>query len=481
MNITRNSLNRISDYIWEIPRTFRKNMKVAARIFASEKLLNTATSDRSLEQLVNVASLPGIQGQALVMPDVHEGYGFPIGGVAAMDIESGVISPGGIGYDINCGVRLLLSNIVFNEFQPEINQIADEFNKNVPSGVGVGGEIKLDLKMLLEILDRGIEWAESQGFALREDANHIESSGRLENADSENVSEHARLRGKNQLGTMGAGNHFVEVDAIAEIFDAKIAQIFGLAKNQMVVLIHCGSRGLGHQVATDYIRLMMKNLDKYNIVLPDPELACAPFSSSEGKRYFGAMKAAANFAFVNRQLITHEIRLVWQSIFGKDENLKLLYDVSHNIAKVEDHEVNGKRQKVVVHRKGATRSFGPENEELPADYRAVGQPVIIPGSMGSSSYVLVGTNTAMKLSFGSTCHGAGRRMSRHQAKKSIGGKTLISQLAKEGIVVRSGSIAGVSEEAPTAYKEIDEVIRVVDSVGIAKKVARLKPVVVVKG
>lgn len=478
--IRKSDFKKISDYLWEIPKTFRADMKVGALVFASEKLLEEAFLDRSLEQLINVATLPGIQKYALVMPDVHEGYGFPIGGVAAMDAEDGAISPGGIGFDINCGVRLLTSLVTFDKFLPKSQTIASSFYEKVPSGVGAS-KLKLDLHTLDTVLEKGAGWAVEQGYGEKEDLNLSESQGVLENANPTLISDHAKDRGKDQLGTMGSGNHFVEASMVSEIYDQAVAQAFGLFQNQMVIMIHCGSRGLGHQVATDYIGLILKSLPRYKIDLVDRELACAPISSREGENYFKAAAAAANFAWANRQIITWAIRGVWQDMFGKKENLRLLYDVSHNIAKFEDHEVDGKLRKLLVHRKGATRSFPPGHPELPAAYEKVGQPVIIPGSMGSASYVCVGTSKALKTSFGSSCHGAGRRMSRHKAKEVTSGRSLKDELEQKGIVVRCGSIAGLPEEAPYAYKDIDQVIESLTGVGIAKKVARLKPVVVVKG
>lgn len=460
------NFKKIDEYLWEIPQTYRSDMRVPARIFASEKLLREALGDRSLEQLVNVTTLPGIQVAAYAMPDIHEGYGFPIGGVAAISLD-GVISPGGIGYDINCGVRMLISDVTFDQFTLSSDQFGEALFRAVPSGVGASGHFKLDSQKLDAILQQGATWMVEEGYGDKHDREFIESGGMLAEADPGAVSQHAKDRGRNQLGTMGAGNHFVEVNLVEQIFDEKIAQSFRLFKNQIVILIHCGSRGLGHQVATDYIRMMLNSLSKYEIKLPDRELAGAPFTSPQGQDYFKAMAAAANFAWANRQLIAHQIHQVWQEIFGQSK-ISLLYDVSHNIAQVEEHHIDGRDTKLIVHRKGATRSFP-------------NQPVLIPGSMGTASYVGVGTAKALELSFGSTCHGAGRRMSRHQAKAEIDGRRLKADLAGKGIDVFAGSVAGIAEEAPTAYKDIDEVVKVVDKAGLAKKVARLKPVLVVKG
>ncbi len=473
--ISKQDLSKINDYTWEIPLDYARgkslNMNVPARIYTDDKMLDDILKDRSLEQLVNVTALPGIQKIAYAMPDVHEGYGFPIGGVAATLYPDGVISPGGIGYDINCGVRLLKSELNFSEVQPHLNKLSNGLFHEIPSGVGRGGKIKLDGKKLDDVLRQGAEWAVEEGYGNKKDLNHMESSGKLSDADPGAVSNHAKKRGRSQLGTLGAGNHFIEVDKVDRIFDEDYARTFGLNLNQVVVLIHTGSRGLGHQVATDYIRLMNKAMPKYNIKVPDRELVCVPLSSKEGTGYFNAMAAAANFAWANRQLITWEVRKVWGRIFG-GSRLSTLYDVSHNIAKIENHKLTTNDQqlstKLIVHRKGATRAFP-------------GQPVIIPGSMGTASYILVGTTQAMQESFGSTCHGAGRRMSRHAAKRTVSADKLQADLKKEGIHIRTGSVRRLVEEAPQAYKDIHDVVDIVHQAGIAKRVARLKPLVVIKG
>lgn len=478
----KNIMRKISDIQWEIPKSFRNDMRVPARVYATEQMLENIFADNSLKQLVNVTSLPGIQKAAMVMPDVHEGYGFPIGGVAATKYPDGVISPGGIGYDINCGVRLLKSNYSVNELFRYMMPLSKEIYKQVPSGVGKSGTVKLNKKELDRVFRDGAKWGVEQGYGIEDDLNNIESNGTIRNADPDNVSEHARERGADQLGTMGAGNHFVEVDKVEKIFDEVTAKAFGLFEGQIVVLIHTGSRGLGHQVATDYIRKMLNVMGKYNIILPDRELACVPFSSPEGKEYFSAMACAANFAFCNRQLITWEIRKAWHKTFNSGMGeLEVLYDVCHNIAKVEEHIIEDKKQKVIVHRKGATRAFGPGNNELPGKYLQTGQPVIIPGSMGTASYVLAGTNRSMEESFGSTCHGAGRQMSRHAARKQVNPDKLRNELLERGIIIQSGSIRGISEEAPIAYKDVHSVVDVVDRAGIAKKVSELKPLGVIKG
>lgn len=480
---TRDDFTRVSDVIWDLPKTYRGDMRVPARVFATEAMLNEMLRDRSIGQLVNVATLEGIQQYAIGMPDTHEGYGFPVGGVAATLWPEGIISPGGIGYDINCGVRLLRTGMGEQDVRAVADDLAREVFHQIPSGVGRGGQLELSTRQLDEVLERGVEWAVQHGYGVEEDLGHIESNGRLENADPSQVSERAKKRGSDQLGTLGAGNHFAEVDYIDEIYDEETARAFGLHAAQAVVLIHTGSRGLGHQVATDYIRLMMKAMPKYGITLPDRELACAPLSSKEGASYFDAMAAAANFAWTNRQLIVNGVREAWAKVFGGDAAVpEIVYDVAHNIAKVEEHEINGKQVKVIVHRKGATRAFGPGHPELIGAYRESGQPVLIPGTMGTASYVLAGTNEGMKVSFGSSCHGAGRTMSRHAAKKQFHGKELRETLRKEKqIIVQTASNAGVAEEAPRAYKDVDDVVNVVAAAGIAKKVARMRPIIVIKG
>lgn len=482
MKINKTDILKIEDFLWEIPKAFRPKMRVPARILASEPLLDAIMEDRSLVQLVNVASLPGIKGASLVMPDVHEGYGFPIGGVAATLYPEGAISPGGIGYDINCGVRLLTSNQKIEEIKDKLEGLSKEMYAQIPSGMGKGGQIKLSAQEMDEVLLKGAEWAVEKGYGVKEDLDFMESKGRLENADPSMVSEMAKKRGTDQLGTIGSGNHFVEVDYVEEIYEETIAEAYGLSKGQVVVLIHTGSRGLGHQVATDNIRHIMSAMPKYSIEVPDRELACVPFNSEEGQHYFKAMCAAANYAWCNREVISWEARTAWRNIFGPAiEPLKLMYDVAHNIAKVETHLVDGKQAQVIVHRKGATRAFGPGFEELPKSYKLVGQPVIIPGSMGTCSYVLAGASRSNELTFGSCCHGAGRRLSRTAAKKQVNAPVLKENLKEKGIFVEAGSFKGLAEEAPIAYKDVNIVVETVIDSGIAKKVAKLRPVVVVKG
>ncbi len=477
--IQKENLNKLTPYIWEIPVSFRADMRVPTRIIASEEMLEELFRDKSIDQLVNVSTLPGIQKAAYVMPDVHEGYGFPIGGLAATLYPDGVISPGGIGYDINCGVRLLKTKLKVRDIKGKESLLAKKLFEEIPSGVGKGGRLKPNMSQLDDVLTKGAGWMVENGYGSYDDLQFLESNGCLSEAEPGAVSEHAKLRGKDQLGTLGSGNHFVEVETVEEVYDTDIAEKFGLSAGQIVVLIHCGSRGLGHQVATDYIRLMLQNLQKHGITLPDRELACAPLSSVEGRNYFGAMCAAANYAWANRQMIAWEAGNVFSELFG--EVPTTLYDVAHNIAKIEDHQIDGELKKVIVHRKGATRAFGPGSHELSGEFKSTGQPVLIPGSMGTASYVLAGTNEGMLEAFGSSCHGAGRKMSRHAALKKVEGQKLKAELEYKGIFVRSGSLKGLAEEAPLAYKDVNEVVSVVKGAGIARKVAKLRPLVVIKG
>lgn len=482
--ITKKDFVKISDYLWEIPKTFRADMRVPARIYADEKMLEIALKDRSVEQLVNTATLPGIVGYALAMPDIHQGYGFSIGGVAATRYPDGVISPGGVGYDINCGVRLLASGLNAADVKPLMGDLINVLYNTVPSGVGETGPIKLSNKQMNDVLVRGAEWAVKAGYGSAEDLDHLEERGAMPGADPSAVSERAKSRGRAQLGTLGSGNHFLEVQEVEEIYDAEAADALGLFKGQLVVQIHSGSRGLGHQVCTDYVRSLQSAVQKYGIRLPDRELVCAPLNSPEGKAYFGAMVGAANYAWANRQCLTHMTRLAFEQVLAprfRNWHLRVVYDVAHNIAKIEEYVIDGKPTKVCVHRKGATRAFGPGHPSLPADYRAVGQPVLIPGDMGTASYVLVGTNKAMEDTFGSAAHGAGRRLSRAEAKRQVRGEKLREQLKAQGIEVRAGSLAGLAEEAPDAYKDVDAVVDIIHAAGIARKVARLRPLAVMKG
>ncbi|MFH0898913.1 MAG: RtcB family protein [bacterium] len=480
--ITKEMMKKISSIIWEIPRTTRYDMRVPARIYATEQMLDEVFKDRTLNQLINVATLQGIVGYAQAMPDAHEGYGFPIGGVAATLYPDGIISPGGIGYDINCGVRLLKSNLTLDDVKDHMELLSKKLYHWIPSGVGKGGHLKLSEQKLDNVLAHGAPWIIQQKYGFPKDHLYLESGGCLEHADPSKVSAQAKKRGHDQIGTLGAGNHFVEVDVVDDIYHEHAAQAFGLSKGQIVILIHTGSRGLGHQIATDHIRIMTKAMQNYNITPPDRELACVPFSSKEGSDYFAAMACGANFAWANRQVITWECRQAWNNVFGSSGGeLSILYDVSHNIAKLEIHEIDGKQQRVIMHRKGATRAFGPGHPEIPEQYRAVGQPVLIPGSMGTASYVLVGTQEGMKISLGSTCHGAGRRMSRSAAKREINSRQLYDKLLASGIHVQTGSLRDLSEEAPQAYKDVDEVVQVVHDAHLAHMVARLRPLAVIKG
>lgn len=475
---------QINEYLWQIPKTYRDDMRVPARVYASRELLEDAVDDKSFDQLINTTTLPGIVGYAIAMPDVHQGYGFPVGGVAATDVDEGIISPGAIGYDINCGVRLLASDLDYEEAEPHLDKLATILYENCPSGVGQGGRFKLSHQELSGVLGRGAQWCLENGLATEEDVIHTEGSGNLDGADPDQVSKRAYDRGRDQLGTLGAGNHFLEVDRVSNTFDEEAADAYGLRPDQIVVLIHCGSRGLGHQVCTDYVRQFQGILDKYDIQLPDRELVCAPIQSEEGQAYIGAMRAAANYAFANRQAMASLVRESFEQCLADTDlpfNLRQVYDVAHNIGKFETHQVQGEEREVCVHRKGATRAFGPGHEEIPPDYRDAGQPVLVPGSMGTASYVLAGTTGSMEQTFGSTCHGAGRTMSRTAAKKKVWGETLRDELTEAGIHIRAGSMPGLAEEAPLAYKEVDEVVRVVEEADIARAVARLEPVAVIKG
>jgi tRNA-splicing ligase RtcB (3'-phosphate/5'-hydroxy nucleic acid ligase) len=467
----------ISPLIREIPVTARPDMRVPVRVYADDTLWHQIAGDRSMEQAVNVATLPGVTGCVYAMPDVHEGYGFPVGGVAATELDHGVISPGGVGYDINCGVRLLVSDLDLAAARPRLEAAVHDLSRSIPSGPSRNQQLDLATADVDRVLDEGCTFLLERGLALTRDLINTEAGGRLDAARSACVSTKAKQRGHNQLGTIGSGNHFVEVGVVDEIYDPPAAATYGLHREQVTVLIHTGSRGLGHQVCTDYVRQMDQAMSRYEIHLPDRQLACAPFSSAEGQAYFAAMCAAANFAWANRQAITNSARKVFARAYGLSGRLDLVYDVAHNIAKVEDH--GGAR--FCVHRKGATRAFGPSHRETPALYRTVGQPVFIPGSMGTASYVLAGNDAAMALSFGSTCHGAGRAMSRGEAKRKRAGHEVRRELESQGIIVRCPSSSELAEEAPTAYKDVERVVEVVHQAGLARKVARLRPLGVVKG
>jgi tRNA-splicing ligase RtcB len=470
-------LRQIAPYAWEIPRSFRNDMRVTARLYADRPMVEHLIQERALEQLVNTATLPGVQEPALAMPDIHQGYGFPIGGVVATRAADGVISPGGVGYDINCGVRLLASGARYQAVRARVAPLATQIQRDVPTGIGHGGRITLDDRAMDEVLNTGLRWAIGAGYASKADADSIEERGCFVGASADAVPERARKRGRDQLGTLGSGNHFLEVQRVERIHDRARAEAFGLFEDQVTVLVHTGSRGLGHQTCTEYVRLMDQVMAEYGITLADRELACAPFVSPEGQAYFRAMAAAANFAWCNRQLITHAVRGAWQRVLGRDEDLAVVYDVSHNIAKLEGHS----GVPCVVHRKGATRAFGPGSEGIPERYRSTGQPVFVPGSMGTASYVLAGTDVAMSETFGSSCHGAGRRLSRQKAKRTIDYNRLRQELHDMGIEVRAASAKGLIEEAPAAYKDVEEVVNVMAEAGITVKVARLVPVAIVKG
>ena len=482
--VGKHNFVRVAENIWEIPPTFRDDMRVPARVYADEDLLDAALGDNSVVQLVNTATLPGVIKHAIAMPDIHQGYGFPIGGVLATSLPEGVISPGGVGYDINCGVRLLVSLTTVEEIQPYLEEIAPALYANCPSGVGSHGRLRLTNAEMDAVLHEGSGWTLDQGYASREDLERTEEFGRVPGADAAFVSDRARERGRNQLGTLGAGNHFIEVERVAEVFDQAIAARLGIYSGNVAVQIHCGSRGLGHQVCEDYVSRFQKAVLDYGITLPDRELVCAPFDSKEGQEYFHAMACAANFAFANRQLLAHMIRHSFEQVLAgkiKDFELRQVYDIAHNMAKVEEHEIDGHRIRVCVHRKGATRAFGPGSSVLPEDLRDIGQPVLIPGSMGTASYVLIGTTEAMQQTFGSMCHGAGRVMSRAKAKKMVRETELREQLRSRGILICAGSMSGLAEEAPVAYKDVSRVVEVVHRLGIRRKVARLEPVAVIKG
>ncbi len=477
-------LTKISDYEWEIPKNFRGDMRGPVRIFATRALLAQILGDRSLEQAVNASTLPGLAGSVVVMPDMHQGYGFPIGGVAATRFPQGVISPGAIGYDINCGVRLLSSSITLEEALPHLDRLASLLDQYCPSGVGVKGVVKVNVPDLERLMRDGARWALRNGYASENDLERTEEHGSLEGADPGRVSTRAKGRGLEQVGSMGAGNHFVEVDLVDSVMDEKTAALFGLQPGCLAVQIHCGSRGLGHQVCTDYVQDFQAAVRRYGIDLPDRELVCAPMDSPEGQAYLGAMRAAANFAFVNRQLLAFSARRAFEETFAgrlKNWQLSQVYDICHNMGKVESHELDGKQVKVCVHRKGATRAFGPGTPGLEPEFQHSGQPVLVPGSMGTASWVLAGTESSMLRSWGSSCHGAGRTMSRSKAKHDYRGEDLRRELEGRGIKVRAGSLAGLAEEAPSAYKDVEAVVETVVAAGIARKVARLRPLAVVKG
>jgi tRNA-splicing ligase RtcB (3'-phosphate/5'-hydroxy nucleic acid ligase) len=471
-------LKQKGSYIWEIPQS--GDMQVPARIYASDELIQMIKNDLTLRQVRNVACLPGIQTAAYAMPDAHQGYGFPIGGVAAFDLEDGIISPGGVGYDINCGVRLIRTGFSAEEIQAKKRDLIEGIYQEIPAGLGKGGATRLQPKQLQEVCRLGMEWAVQNGYGTEEDLERTEEYGCLKQADPKVISSRAMERGIPQLGTLGSGNHFLEIQKVAKIYDEKTARAFGIeSEDQVMVMIHCGSRGLGHQIASDFIHAMENTFGTGG--LPDRQLVNAPIQSELGQKYYKAMSAAVNFAFVNRQMIAHWVREVFERVMGGSKGMNLVYDVCHNVAKVETHTVDGKEKKVCIHRKGATRSFGPGRREIPEVYREVGQPVFIPGSMGTSSYVLVGTREAEELSFSSTAHGSGRVMSRNQARKKYCGEKIKQELEERGIELKSGGMKGLAEEASGVYKNVEEVVNVSHELGIGRMVAQLKPVSVMKG
>ena len=478
-------LIKIDDYRWEIPRNYKTGMRVPGLIYASKEMLESICDEQTPEQVANVAFLPGIVGYSFAMPDIHWGYGFPIGGVAAIDIKDGVISPGGVGYDINCGVRLLRTGLSEAEVRPRINELINALFLNVPSGIGSEGKIKVSQKEMNQLMVEGARWAVKRGLGSEEDLDVTEEGGYLGGADPSKVSDKAAKRGMPQAGTLGSGNHFLEIQVVKEIFEPNIASIMGITEiGQILVLIHTGSRGFGHQVCTDHLRVMEGAVSKYGIKLPDRQLACAPIESSEGQDYLGAMACAANYAWVNRQCIAHWVRESFSKIFGKSPEalgMRQIYDVCHNIAKIEEHIVDGRKLKVCVHRKGATRAFPAGHKDIPRRYQEVGQPVLVPGDMGRCSFIAVGTQKAMDETFGSTCHGAGRVLSRGAARRSMQGRDVVRELKSRGITIKAGNISSLAEEASQAYKDITEVIDVVHQAGISRKVAMAIPMAVIKG
>jgi tRNA-splicing ligase RtcB len=474
------TIEKISEVKYRIPKTNYPFMKVDGIIYADDVLIEAIKNDKTIEQVANTASLPGIISSSLGMPDAHQGYGFCIGGVAAVDYEKGVVSPGGIGYDINCGVRLLATDLEFNQVKARIEELVKNLFHEIPSGTGKGGRLKLNYSELDDVMRTGVNWSIKNNYALSSDIEYIEEQGCIQNANPEMVSNRAKERGRDQLGTLGSGNHFAEVQVVQEIFDEATSKAFNLHKDQIVVLIHTGSRGLGHQVCTDYLREMDAAMKTYGISMPDRELACVPIDSKEGRNYLSAMASAANFAFNNRQLITYNVREVFRKLFRTDK-INIIYDVCHNIAKVEEHTVDSSKMKVLVHRKGATRAFPKYHKDIPNAYKEFGQPVLIPGSMGTFSYVLVGTETAMKETFGSTCHGAGRSLSRNKAKQLMSADEAVKKLREKGITLQASTRSGITEEIPEAYKNISSVVDVVHKARISLKVAKLKPIGVIKG
>jgi len=477
-------LEKVDNFRWRIPKSYQRGMHVPGLIYADEAMLKLVRQDQAPQQVANVAHLPGLLRYSMAMPDIHWGYGFPIGGVAGVDAQEGVISPGGVGYDINCGVRLVRTNLTRTDIQDRVQQLVDRLFQNIPCGVGSTGKLKLSHKEERAVLRDGSSWAIKQGYGWNEDVEHTEQNGCLMGAEPDALSSRALERGRPQLGTLGSGNHFLEIQEVDAVYDEETARVFGLEKGQITVMIHTGSRGLGYQVCDDNLDRMVRAMTRYKISVPDKQLACAPVTSSEGRQYFAGMAAAANYAWTNRQIILHWVRETFEQILRQPAEklgMHMVYDVAHNIAKFEDHIVEGKQRKVVVHRKGATRAFAPGHPDIPEKYRPVGQPVLIPGDMGTASYVLVGTQMAMDESFGSTCHGAGRVMSRHAAIKKLKGRSIQREMESQGILVRSRGRNTLYEEASEAYKDIDRVVDIVHGAGLSKKVVRMRPLGVVKG
>ncbi len=481
----RGPLERMDEFRWKIPRTYKREMRTDGVIYASEKMIPTICEDQAPEQVANVACLPGIVGYSMAMPDIHFGYGFPIGGVAAFEVKEGVVSPGGVGYDINCGVRFIRTNLAVDEVKARLPALLDAIFAHVPCGVGMSGKIKVSVEELRQVMVKGARWAVERGFGWAEDLEHCEEGGALAGADPATVSSRAVERGRPQLGSLGAGNHFLEIQVVEEIYEPAAAAKLGVtAKGQVTVMVHTGSRGFGHQVCDDYLQVMHNAARRYGIYLPDRQLVCAPVESPEGKRYLAAMACAANFAWANRQMITHWVREAFEQVFKKSARelgLLVIYDVAHNIAKIEEHMVDGRRVTVCVHRKGATRAFPPGHPAVPKDYQALGQPVLVPGDMGTLSYILVGTERAMKETFGSTCHGAGRLMSRAAALREKSGREVADELRAKGILVKAASEKTLVEEMPAAYKDVTEVVEACHGAGISRLVVRVRPIGVVKG
>lgn len=479
----KDNIKKVRDNVYEVPGSVNKKMRASGRLYLDDESFE-ALEEGAIDQIVNIACLPGVHRYAIGLPDIHFGYGFPIGGVVAFNEKNGIVSPGGVGFDINCGVRLIKTNLKQADIEDKLDELIEALFKNIPSGVGSKGKIKLKENEIDDVLNFGAEWAVENGYGWKEDLEVLEENGRIKEADSAKVSDKAKRRGIPQLGSLGSGNHFLEIQVVDEIYNDEVAGVYGLEKGMVVIMIHSGSRGCGHQVCSDYLRVMDKAYKNHQIDLADRQLACAPFDSREAQDYLKAMYAAANYAWANRQMMTHWIRETFEDILGKsakDMEMDIVYDVAHNIAKQETHKFKGNDIKLVVHRKGATRAFGPGSEEIPEKYREVGQPVLIPGTMGTASYVLHGTQTAMEETFGSTAHGAGRVLSRSQAKKDYKPEEIKNTLAANGVKIRATTENVIAEEAPGAYKDVDSVVKISDSTGIAKLVAKVKPLAVTKG